>query len=681
MSRFQKLSLTTTAMTVVLIAVGGVVRATGSGLGCPDWPTCHGALVPPGGNVQAAIEYSHRITASVVGVLVLATAAFAWLKFRRVASIFWPAVLALVVVVFQAGLGAIVVREELKARTVALHFGTALVQVGLTTLTSVASFAPRGGRADRFARYAMATAAVTFLALLLGAVVVQTGASHAFTDWPLMNGGILPGPTFIGKMHHAHRVAALLTGIALVFMAVQVMRRTPRDRTLVKLAHGALALWFMQALIGGTVVLTGVQPWTVIAHVLTGALVWTFVVALAMLAYRRGLEPAPTGSTEPAAAGGAAAAGDRPSGQPGFARFARVKAYFLLTKPRIIELLLITTVPATVVAERGWPSVWLVLATLFGGSLTAGSANAINCFLDRDIDERMQRTSTRPLPAHQVDPRNALVFGLVLGALGFAFLTVTVNLLAASLAVGAILFYVFVYTMWMKRTTPSNIVIGGAAGAVPVLVGWAAVTGRVGLPALVLFAIVFYWTPPHFWALALRYQNDYAAADVPMLPVVRGVRETTRQMLLYSVALFAVSLLLYPAGQLGTVYLVAVLILSATFTASAVRLHRTPDPMRAMRLFHLSISYLTLLFTGMAVDTLLGNPRIAALDGPAYVVAASAFFGVQAVLLASLVRRFRLRSGHSGQDEGLPAEVAWTALPTLVVVFLFLGALKALTGA
>jgi protoheme IX farnesyltransferase len=667
MSRFQKLSLATTAMTVVLIAVGGVVRATGSGLGCPDWPRCHGALVPPAGNLQAAIEYSHRITASVVGVLVLATAVFAWLTFRRVASVFWPALLALIVVVFQAGLGAIVVKEELKARTVALHFGTALVLVALTTLTSVGSFAPRGGRADRLARYAMATAGVTFLALLLGAVVVQAGASHAFTDWPLMNGGILPGPTFLGKMHHAHRVAALLTGIALVFMAVQVVRRTPRDRTLVTLAHGALALWFTQALIGGTVVLTGVQPWTVIAHVLTGALVWTLVVALAMLAYRRAPEAE---AAEPAGAK------DRPGGGPA-RRFARAKAYFMLTKPRIIELLLITTVPAMVVAERGWPSVWLVLATLLGGSLTAGSANAINCFLDRDIDERMQRTSGRPLPAHQVEPQSALVFGIVLGILGFVFLTATVNLVAASLAVGAILFYVFVYTMWMKRTTPSNIVIGGAAGAVPVLVGWAAVTGRVGLPALVLFAIVFYWTPPHFWALALRYQNDYAAADVPMLPVVRGVRETTRQMVLYSVALFAVSLLLYPAGHLGTIYLVAVVVLSALFTASAARLHRNPDPQRAMKLFHLSISHLTLLFTGMAVDTLLGNPRVPALDGPAYLVAASAFFAVQAVLLASLLRRARLRSGR---DESLPAEVAWTALPTIVVVFLFLGALKTLSG-
>jgi heme o synthase len=395
--------------------------------------------------------------------------------------------------------------------------------------------------------------------------------------------------------------------------------------------------------------------------VLSGALVWTFVVALATMAFRRA---SPAGASEPAAARERAGSGV-------------VKAYFMLTKPRIIELLLITTVPAMIVAERGWPSVWLVLATLLGGSLTAGSANSINCFLDRDIDERMQRTATRPLPTHQVEPRNALIFGVVLGVLGFVQLTLTVNLAAASLAVGAILFYVFVYTMWMKRSTPSNIVIGGAAGAVPVLVGWAAVTGRVELPALVLFAIVFYWTPPHFWALALKYSKDYAAAGVPMLPVVHGVSETTRQMVLYSVALFAVSLLLYPAGGLGTVYLVAVVVLSVMFTAAAVRLHRKPDPGRAMSLFHLSISYLTLLFSAMAVDTLVGNPRVAALDGPAYVVAASTFFGIQAVLLAGLRRRWRARSGR---QEGLPAEVAWTTLPTLVVAGLFLSALRALSG-
>ena len=283
----------------------------------------------------------------------------------------------------------------------------------------------------------------------------------------------------------------------------------------------------------------------------------------------------------------------------------RVQAYVALTKPTIIVLLLITTVPAMILAKEGWPGTWLIVATLAGGTLAAGSANTINCYLDRDIDRIMRRTRRRPLPKHQVDPAAALWFGITLGGVAFAFLALTVNLLAATLAVSAILFYVFVYTMWMKRTTPQNIVIGGAAGAVPVLVGWAAVTGRVGLPALVLFGIVFYWTPPHFWALSMRYESDYRAAGVPMLPVVRGIPETTRQILLYTFLLFAVTLLLYPVGRMGPVYLVAAVGLGGAFIYQAVTLRRSRSVAQAMHLFHFSNTYLALLFAAVAADPLV----------------------------------------------------------------------------
>jgi protoheme IX farnesyltransferase len=229
-------------------------------------------------------------------------------------------------------------------------------------------------------------------------------------------------------------------------------------------------------------------------------------------------------------------------------------AYLQLTKPRIISLLLITTVPSMILADRGLPSLWLIAATLVGGMLTAGGANAINQFVDRDIDEIMSRTRGRPLPGHRVEPRAALVFGIALGIVGFVWLALVVNLLAGLLAVAAILFYVFVYTAWLKRVSPQNIVIGGAAGAVPVLVGWAAVTNTVALPAWVMFAIVFTWTPPHFWALAVRYQGDYAAAGVPMLPVVAGERSTARQILVYAVVLVGVTLLLWPAAHTGPIY-------------------------------------------------------------------------------------------------------------------------------
>ena len=283
----------------------------------------------------------------------------------------------------------------------------------------------------------------------------------------------------------------------------------------------------------------------------------------------------------------------------------RVGAYVRLTKPRIVVLLLITTVPAMVLADRGVPSPWLILATLFGGTLSAGGANAINQFLDRDIDEIMLRTRRRPLPSRRIEPRNALLFGLELGVAGFAFLWATVNLLSAALATAAMAFYVLVYTIWLKRRSPQNIVIGGAAGAVPALVGWTAVTGRIGWPAVVLFLIVFVWTPPHFWALSIRYRRDYAAAGVPMLPVVAGEDETRRQILWYSVGLVGISLSLVPVAHMGFLYLVAAIVLGARFVSGALRLRRRPTPAAAMALFRYSLVYLAVLFAAVAVDTLV----------------------------------------------------------------------------
>ena len=283
----------------------------------------------------------------------------------------------------------------------------------------------------------------------------------------------------------------------------------------------------------------------------------------------------------------------------------RLAAYVALTKPRIIELLLVTTIPAMFVAARGVPPVWLMIATTLGGAAAAGSANAINCWVDRDVDAVMARTAHRPLVRSEVPPRSALRFGVGLGVGAFVWLALTVNLLAAVLAIAANLFYVLVYTMGLKRRTTQNIVIGGAAGCVPVLVGWAAVTGTVELPALLLFAIVFAWTPPHFWALALRYRRDYARAGIPMLPVVMGVAETTRQILLYTVLLVAVSLMFGAVAQLGLLYLVSAVALGAGYIVSSFRLWRSPDALAAHASFRYSITYITLLFAVRAVDVAL----------------------------------------------------------------------------
>ena len=279
------------------------------------------------------------------------------------------------------------------------------------------------------------------------------------------------------------------------------------------------------------------------------------------------------------------------------------RAYVELTKPRIVELLLITTVPAMIVAADGWPGGWLVIATLIGGSLSAGGANTINNVVDRDIDRIMRRTRGRPLPSARVEPKPALWFGVLLGVAGFLWLWATANLLAAAISTAGLLFYVIVYTLYLKRSSPQNIVIGGAAGAVPALVGWAAVTGGLALPAWVMFAIVFFWTPPHFWALALRYRDDYQAAGVPMLPVVVGTESTIEHIVAYTYVMVGVSLMLFVTGSVGWLYLAVAIGLGVWMIARARRLRRFPG--EVMRFFTQSNVYLGTLFTTMAVDVFL----------------------------------------------------------------------------
>jgi protoheme IX farnesyltransferase len=278
------------------------------------------------------------------------------------------------------------------------------------------------------------------------------------------------------------------------------------------------------------------------------------------------------------------------------------KAYLALTKPRIVVLLLVTTLPAMILAGGELPSPWLAFLTLAGGMLAAGGANAINCYIDRDIDSLMARTRGRPLPAGAVEPERALLFGILLGIISFQLLALGVNLASAFLALAALMFYVFVYTLWLKRSTDQNIVIGGAAGAMPPLVGYAAVTGGLDWAALALFGVIFLWTPPHFWALAQRYKADYARASVPMMPVVRGEAETNRQSLLYTVALVACSLALVPAASMGPVYITTASLLGAGFLALSLRLWRNPRPSASRAVFSYSLAYLALLFVAIGVD-------------------------------------------------------------------------------
>ncbi len=283
-----------------------------------------------------------------------------------------------------------------------------------------------------------------------------------------------------------------------------------------------------------------------------------------------------------------------------------LRDYVTLTKPRIVLLLLFTALAGMFLAAQGPPDVALAIAVMVAGAMASGGANALNHFLDRDIDARMRRTSNRPVAALRVRPREALVFGLVANVLAFVLFATMVNVLSAFLALGSTLFYVFVYTMGLKRNTPQNIVIGGAAGALPPVIGWAAVTGSIGLPALYMFAIVFFWTPPHFWALALLLKDDYASAGVPMLPVVAGVDETKKSILLYAVLLLALTTMFFATRAVGWIYLGSAVVLGLVFIYRAIVLLRRPGIEGALGTYLYSLAYLALLFTAIAVDASIG---------------------------------------------------------------------------
>jgi protoheme IX farnesyltransferase len=605
MNRLQKLALVTAAASIMLFAVGGLVRGTGSGLGCSEWPACTPGRLFPSGTAHALIEFSHRFLVFVVTVLVVATAGVAWRDHRHIGSLVWPAAMAIPLVAGQAALGGIVVNTELDPWWVTAHFAVALAFIADVTFVAANAFcavrlpARTGsttGGDPRFARLTTLAAVAAAALLLVGTYVRAQSAGLAFTDWPLMNGRLVPALGGAATAMFLHRVLAAGVFLVVLWLGIRARTMARRSSDLVALSTVALGLFVAQILSGALNVWTRLRPWAVVLHVALSVLIWATLVGLATVSRRL--------ASQARSIREGAADGDAGAGSGGSIRDT-ITAYVGLTKPRIIILLLITTVPAMILAARGIPPVGLIIATLLGGTVAAGSANAVNMYLDRDIDEIMRRTRRRPLPTHAVTPDDALRFGFLLGAVSFFFLSITVNVLAATLALSAIAFYVFVYTMWLKRSTPQSIVIGGAAGAVPALVGWAAVTGALAAPAWILFAIVFVWTPPHFWALSMRFQGDYAAAGVPMLPVVKGDDETRRQIFLYSLVLFGTSLLLFPVGGMGPIYLATAVVLGGTFVYRTLRLLRDSTQDRAWGVFKFSIVYLAALFGAVALDALL----------------------------------------------------------------------------
>ena len=602
MTFVRRIAWATTVVTYFLIALGGTVLATGSGLSCPDWPFCNGQAYFSG-TYQVFLEQFHRFTAVAVGVLIvlLVVGIFAWA--RKDKTLLTLAIAAPILLVVQIVLGGLTVLWKLPPQIIMAHLATALAILAVVvTIAVLSSKAERSrelpAKTRKFAQLAITNALLVYILMLFGSYVTGSGAVLACPGWPLCT------PAW-GVNHHLadinilHRVYAVFVGLVTLWTLISALRRwrVARGQAIVGLVGGVLFVW--QAIVGGLIVLLREPAFVAGLHLALATAVWGTLVLLAGLAVRQ-LRAAPAlEEIEQMEMVEVEARKEMSVVRQTIAN------YVDLMKPHVTVLLLGVTAAAMSIAKQGLPPIGLLIPTLVGGAMAAGSANCINCYIDRDIDSIMGRTQRRSLPSGRVEPQQALVFGIILGVASFIVLYVFVNLLSAVLAFSAILFYVFVYTLGLKRTTTQNIVIGGAAGAVPVLVGWAAVTNSLSLSAIWMFAIIFFWTPPHFWALSLLISKDYEKAGIPMLPVVKGEAETRRQILLYSVFLLALTVAMFVLGMMGYFYLVGAGLLGAGLVFLAVRLWRERSKKVARTLFWYSNMYLAAIFAIMVLDRVI----------------------------------------------------------------------------
>ena len=623
---YRVLTAATAVAVWVLIVLGGLVRATDSGRGCGgSWPMCNGHLLPAL-EYHQLIEWTHRLFAVLGGLLMVVTVGTTLLWYRRPRRLMWMAVLAGTTYVAQALLGGVTVLLNLDHTWVAAHMGNSMLLLG--SLILLALFARQstlgtsmhlvGVPSDVRTRprrplmwLAAGTLAWTYAAMFTGSAVVGAGAVVACPDWPHCSARNLLPVTLDQWVNFGHRLAVGLSDVLMLALALMLYRHHRQDRRLLVATHALMVLYVGQVFVGAFTVWLGGPEWVRAAHLALAAATWGALVLLVALIWFGGVEARPGGWAGGSDGGGG---GGGPISIRRLRRLARqalperVQAYLSLMRPHVILLLLVPAAASMLVAAVQHPPgrpLWALLAwTMLGGALASGGAHAINQYLDRDVDGRMKRTCRRPVVTGRIAPRRALAFGLALSALSVAQLWLTVNSVAAMLTLAGNLFYVLVYTMWLKRSTVHNIVIGGAAGAVPPLVGWAAVTGGVDMPALLFFAIIFFWTPPHFWALALVRQEEYRAAGIPMLPVVRGEAAARSGILRYALLLVPVTLLPFVVQALGPVYLAAAGVLGLAFAVRALQLSRHRSLARAWRLFSFSNTYLALLYLAMVVDRL-----------------------------------------------------------------------------
>ena len=609
MKFIRRIAWAATVVTYFLIALGGTVLATDSGLSCPDWPFCYGQAYYSG-TYHVFLEQFHRFTAATVSILIvlLLIGIIAWARKDR--ALLMMAIAAPVLLAIQIVLGGLTVLWKLPPQIITAHLGTALAIFAIVITIAVLSGKParRGdglpspehpAKTRKFVQLAISNALLVYILMLFGSYVTGSEAGLACLGWPLCTPAPWAVSNHLANINILHRVFAVFVGLVTLWTVISALRRwrIAPGQAIVGLLGGVL--FVCQAIVGGLIVLLKEPAFVAGLHLALATAVWGTLVLLAALASNQ-LRAAPQQQEIEKMEQAEAEA----KKEIGVVR-QTIANYVDLMKPHVTVLLLGVTAAAMAIANQGLPPLILVIPTLLGGAMAAGSANCINCYIDRDIDQVMGRTQRRSLPSGRVEPRQALVFGIILGIGSFIIFIAFVNLLSAVLACSAILFYVFVYTLGLKRTSTQNIVIGGAAGAVPVLVGWAAVTNSLSLPAIWLFAIIFFWTPPHFWALSLLIQKDYEKAGIPMLPVVKGEAETRRQILLYSLIVLAITLVLFAMGTMGYFYLAGAVILGGGLVYLALRLWRDQSKKWARTLFWYSNMYLAAIFAIMVLDRVI----------------------------------------------------------------------------
>lgn len=579
---------------LLMMAAGGAVRVQDAAQACPDWPTCYGQWGIPEA-VQARVQVLHRALAGLSALLVWIATAWTFLRHRTRTWLSVPLTLASGLMVAQVVLGAGLVSRGAEGALPTLHLLLALPAQALVIFATVSAFylqretfaAARLLLLSPFARLSLWTAVVVLALMVSGAWVTASEAGTACQGWPLCLGGLPTQP--LGWLALGHRFLTAVAGGLMLALFLRAWRSQRSQPVILPAASGAFILLVGQVLIGGLKVTRGFPTDLVGLHSVMSAGLWGVLAVLV---------------TANAWVGRSATAEALEAAEPLPFR-SRFKDFILLNKPIIVLLLLVTTYAGMVVGGKEIPGAALTFWTMLGGALAAGGASALNQYIDRETDKAMQRTQNRPLPGGRLKPAEGLAYGLAACLAAFFLLAGFVNLLAAVLSLAGMVYYVLLYSVWLKHLTVQNIVIGGGAGAIPPLVGWAAVTGGLDIPALFLFAIVFFWTPPHFWALALVRRNDYARGGVPMLPVVRGEVETRKQVLIYTFELVGLTLLMPLFQMAGSVYLVSALVLGGWLIHTAWKVFKQGGNKTAWKMYRYSSMYLAFLFLALMVDALV----------------------------------------------------------------------------